>query len=63
MTIRSTVNGGFLRVKRGVTGEGIELVHAGVDEANAVNTELRESDTPPAFTTTLPGNNFNGTVV
>ena len=63
MTIRSTVNGGFLRVKRGVVGQGIELIHAGADEANAVNAEVRESDTPAAFQTTLPSNNFNGTVV
>ena len=63
MTIRSTVNGGFLRVKRSVVSESLELVLAGVDEANAVNEELRESDVPPAFHTTLPGNDFNGTVV
>ena len=63
MTIRGTQNQGIQRVKRSVVGTTINLVLAGADEANAIVTEKRESDTPAAFQSTTPGNEFNGTVV
>ena len=63
MTIRATENQGIFGSVRSVTVSLRELALGGVDEANAVLIEHREGiDTAPAFITTIPSNDFNGTV-
>ena len=63
MTIRSTRNEGIKHSSRFVTVSLRELALGGISEAAAVLIEHREGiDTAPAFITTVPSNDFNGTV-
>ena len=59
--IRSTQNEGLKTTARSVQGETYETVMAGASEGAAVTSEKREIDTPSAYQTTTPSNDFNGT--
>jgi len=54
--IRSTVNESIITGVREIKGEGIELVLAGINEASAVPTEVKDIDARAAFQTTTPSN-------
>jgi hypothetical protein len=53
------VNATTLSQVRTVKSETYELVLGGADEANAVNVEKREIDTPEVFQSTTPSSDNN----
>lgn len=63
--IRSTVNEGIISASKLSLadvgrGESIELVLAGIDQASAINTEVKDIDARAAFQTQTPSNRHNG---